>query len=182
MLIGMHLFRVYGVFQSGCIHKSPHNWANEELFIHSEGGAFLIAPELFEGSEINCCGSPHLRTSLAAASLAAAASASAAAASAATSAAATAAAAALFRVASNLWMADTSAAGPLPEGETFHRMLQSDTEVGSFALCGQGNKGKLWQTQQVLPKALRVLTPPLFCLDRCSLWHTEHMPLVLGLP
>lgn len=54
---------------------------------------------------------PHLRAS-------AAAAASAEAASAATSAAAAAAAAALFKVASNLWMADASAVEPLllPEG------------------------------------------------------------------
>lgn len=34
----------------------------------------------------------------------------------------------------------------------------------------------------ILPITLIEPTPPLFCLDRCSLWHTEHMPLVLGLP
>lgn len=63
---------------------------------------------LFEGSMINPGGSPHLRASVAAAS-------------AATSAAATAAAAALFKVASNLWMAEASAVGPLllPEGDNF---------------------------------------------------------------
>lgn len=51
-----------------------------------------------------------------------------AAASAASSAAATAAAAALFKVASNLWMAEASAVGPLllPEEEHF-TTLQSDT-------------------------------------------------------
>lgn len=58
---------------------------------------------------------PHLRASLATASELAAA------ASAASSAAVTAAAAALFRVASNLWIAEASAVGllPLPVGETF---------------------------------------------------------------
>lgn len=60
---------------------------------------------------------PHLRASAATASAEAAASA-------ATSAAATAAAAALFKVASNLWMADASAVGPLvlPEGGKFHHI------------------------------------------------------------
>lgn len=56
-------------------------------------------------------GSTHLSASVAAA----AAASEAAAASAATSAAATAAAAALFRVASNLWMAEASAVELLPE-------------------------------------------------------------------
>lgn len=59
---------------------------------------------------LKICGSPHLSVSVASAE---------AAASAASSAAATAAAAALFKVASNLWMAEASAEGPLllPEGE-----------------------------------------------------------------
>lgn len=69
-----------------------------------------------------------------------------AAASAATSAAAAAAAAALFKVASNLWMAEASAVGPLllPEGNNFTTCygqtlrttaVQLQTEVGSFVLC-----------------------------------------------
>lgn len=113
-----------------------------------------------------------------------------AAASAATSAAATAAAAALFKVASNLWMAEASAVGPLllPEGENFttcysqrdtgdKRQVQLQAEVRPSPCVHVETK-----QQQVLPTALKELTPPLFCLDRCSLWHTEHMPLVLGLP
>lgn len=62
---------------------------------------------------------PHLRAS-------AAAAASAEAASAATSAAAAAAAAALFKVASNLWIAEASAVGPLPVGGTFYHMSESE--------------------------------------------------------
>lgn len=62
-----------------------------------------------------------------------------AAASAATSAAATAAAAALFRVASNLWMAEASAVGLLlllPEGGKFHH---SQTQrVGALSYVHMG--------------------------------------------
>lgn len=91
---------------------------------------------LFKDSITNPGKLSHLRASAASAE---------AAASAATSAAATAAAAALFRVASNLWIADTSAVGPLllPGGWGISACY-SQTEAGSFfLLCSYGYKRKL---------------------------------------
>lgn len=77
-----------------------------------------------------------------------------AAASAATSAAATAAAAALFKVASNLWMAEASAVGPLllPEGEDFtvrhwgQRQCSCRAKLGVFSYVHMETKKTVTDT------------------------------------